>query len=75
MMRPENKEILITRTKSFFWRLGAYVVVAILNFIAENIGLFELPPLIVMLVALVCGEVTKYLNMNLPKLKRRKEEA
>lgn len=50
------------RLKSFAWRLGAYLVVAGLTWIADNLGLLELPPYIATIIALVLGEVTKYLN-------------
>jgi len=57
-----NKEQLIPRLKSFAWRLGSYVVVSAIAFLGENIGLFTTNPQIIVLVALVSGEVTKYFN-------------
>jgi len=67
MISEENKTILIHRSKSFVWRLGAYIAVAILGFIVDNIGLLDISPFAITLVALVIGEITKYLNSNLPK--------
>jgi len=52
----------INRLKSFAWRLGAYLGVAGLAWIADNIGLLELPPYIATIIALVIGEITKALN-------------
>lgn len=71
-MTEKNKTILVKRTKSFLWRLGGVSAVAILNFIADQIGLFDLPILVVGIIGLVIGEVTKYLNVNLPKLRAEK---
>jgi hypothetical protein len=50
------------RIKSFLWRLGAYIVVAALAFIVKNISELELPDVVVMLVTLLSGEATKWLN-------------
>jgi len=55
------------RIKSFAWRGGAIAVVALLGFIAENIGDFNLPVYVITIVGLVCGEITKYLNMDIYK--------
>ena len=68
-MTSENKIILKKRFKSFIWRLGAYIIVAFLAFIVDNIGLFGLPAAVVAIIALVIGEITKYLNVDLTKLK------
>lgn len=57
-----NKEILIKRLKSFTWRLGGIVLAALLGFVAENIGLFGLSPEVTVVLGLVIGELTKYLN-------------
>lgn len=66
-MTQENKTILIKRFKSFVWRLGGMVAVAVLNFVGGQLGLFNMPPEVVGVVALVIGEITKYINTNLPK--------
>lgn len=50
------------RLMSFVWRLGSYLVVASIAWIGDNIGLMELPELMVVIVALTSGEITKYLN-------------
>ena len=55
-------EQLKKRILSFAWRLCSYMGVAGLAFIAENIGVFELPEYITVIVALICGEITKQLN-------------
>jgi len=68
-MTKENKEILIKRFKSLLWRLGAIIAIEGVGFIANNLGLFDLPPAMVVFIGLMLAEVTKYLNVNLPELK------
>lgn len=52
----------VKRLKSFLWRFAAYMVVAALAWISENIGMLELSPFWTTVVALVLGEITKALN-------------
>jgi len=63
-MTSENKAIFIKRFKSFVWRLGGIIAIAVLDLIAETIGLFDLTPGVVVVVGLIVGEITKYLNTN-----------
>lgn len=56
-----NKE-LRNRLQSFAWRLGGMLAVAGLNFIAENIGLFGLSGTTQVVLGLIVGELTKWLN-------------
>lgn len=60
-MKKLNPE-LVNRLKSFAWRLGGMLVVAGLNFVIENAGLIGLSPIVVVLLGLAVGEVTKFLN-------------
>lgn len=55
---------LKSRLKSFAWRGGCYAVVALLDFAGKNLGDFQLPPVVVTLIALVLGETTKWINNN-----------
>jgi len=50
------------RLLSFLWRLGAYIVVAVLAFVVENLTDLGVSPSIVAVIALIAGEITKYLN-------------
>ena len=52
----------LKRLQSFGWRLGSYLLVAGLAWISNNIGLLELPAYATAIIALVCGEITKFLN-------------
>ena len=61
-MTEETKKVLVNRLKSFAWRLGSYIFVALLAFISDNLGLFNLNPATQTIVALILGEVTKALN-------------
>jgi len=53
---------LIKRLKSLLWRAGAVAVVAVINFIAENLGAMGLSPEMVTIIGLVLGEITKFIN-------------
>ena len=55
-------EELKKRLLSFAWRLGAYIVVSALSFIVQNLGDFSLSPAVNTFIALVVGELTKWLN-------------
>lgn len=63
-MNQENKTILTKRFKSLIWRILGMAIVMLLNFAADSIGLFDLAPGVVVLVGLIVGEITKYLNTN-----------
>ena len=49
-------------TKSLLWRFGAVLTVAALDFVAANLGLFNLPIEAVGIVGLILGELTKQLR-------------
>jgi len=72
-MTKENKEVLVKRLKSFLWRLGAYVAVAVIGFLINNLELVNLPPTVVAVVALILGEITKYIKVNLPELRSKEQ--
>ena len=59
---PELKAQLISRIKSFAWRLGAYVVVGVCAIILDFFTLSGLDPIIVTIVSLIVGEITKFVN-------------
>jgi len=59
-----QKAELIKRAKSFGWRTAVMVLIALLNWLMENIGLFGLPVWAVGLIGLLAGEGTKWLNNN-----------
>lgn len=64
-LSEENKIKLIKRFKSFAWRFGMGLVVGLLAFALDNIGLLELGALEVIVtgaIAYALSEVTKYLN-------------
>lgn len=71
-MNQEVLNKLKSRAKSFLWRLAGYAFVAALNFLMENIGLFNLSAEMVMVSALLVGEATKFVNVNLKELQNNK---
>lgn len=62
IMTKELKQQLLKRIYSFLWRAGAYIAVAGLSAIVDILGLYKVDPTIIALVALVVGEITKYIN-------------
>lgn len=59
-----NKKFL-TRTKSFLWRLGMMIVVALANYVSANLTGYHLSPELTLVVGLIAGEVSKYFNNEL----------
>lgn len=60
-------EQLAKRIKSFLWRLSAVIAVMGVEFLADNIGLFGLSLEVQVVLGLILGEITKYLNTSQPK--------
>ena len=61
-MNQETKIELIKRLKSFLWRLGGISAIALIGFISENLGMFDLPVWMVGIIGLILGEATKWIN-------------
>jgi hypothetical protein len=55
-------EQLKKRLLSLVWRTLAMCAVVILATVVDNIGSFNLPSWVVVMVGLVAGELTKWLN-------------
>lgn len=53
------------RLESFLWRTTMMVLAVFVSFAMENLGLLNLDPVIVTVLGLVLGEVSKFLNTNL----------
>ena len=66
-MTKENKDIIVHRLKSLAWRAGMMAAVAGVDFVATNMQLFDLPPVAITLIGLAAGEISKYLNSNMPR--------
>jgi len=61
-MTQELKEQLIKRLKSFAWRVGCYITVAGIALIVDNLTLFNISPELTTVIALIAGEITKFVN-------------
>lgn len=61
-MNQETRTQLLHRLKSFGWRLGAVVLVAVLNFTVENLTELGFSGNQLVVAGLILGEVTKYFN-------------
>ena len=57
-----EKTQLRKRIESFVWRFSMAVAVFSVEWIAANAGLLDLPPAVTGTLALMAGEVSKYLN-------------
>lgn len=55
-------EQLKKRLLSFAWRLGAVVLVAVLNEISKNLTTLGFSGQSVVFISLILGELTKYFN-------------
>jgi len=73
-MSEELKTILISRFKSFLWRLLGYAIALFFAFILDLCKVIELSPAVITIITLAIGEITKYLNVNLPDLKKLEDK-
>lgn len=74
MLSEQNKQELIKRAKSLAWKLGAMIVVALLNFLADNLNLFNLPGEAVVVAGLILSEISKIVsNRHLGRIGRKTE--
>lgn len=64
-MTPENKQLLINRFKSLLWRSGMMLAALAVGFVSDNLALFHLSPGVIVVVGLVAGEITKFINQKL----------
>lgn len=55
-------ETLNKRLKSFLWRTGMMVLAATAAFMLDNLGLLGLSPQVTVLLGLMLGEISKWLN-------------
>jgi hypothetical protein len=53
---------LTKRIKSFAWRFMMAVIAFGITWLADNIGLMEFSPQVTVVLGLILGEISKYLN-------------
>lgn len=61
-MTEENKAIFVARLKSFGWRLGCFLVVQAIGYVANSLTNLNLSQPVLDVIAYGLGEVTKYVN-------------
>ncbi len=61
-MTLEKKEQLIKRLKAFAWHTGAMLGVVTIDFVIANLGLFDLPNEVTVVLGLVLAQISKYLS-------------
>lgn len=52
----------IKRLKSLLWRLAMMVLAVVVDFLAQNLAGFNLSPSVTVVLGLLLGELSKYLN-------------
>lgn len=57
------------RLKSFAWRLGMMVLAFTANYISTNLAGLELSPTVTVIAGLILGEISKFLNVEISKIK------
>lgn len=62
IISPENKVELIKRLKSFMWRFATMAVAITVSFFADNLDLFHISGEVSVVIGLILGEITKYMN-------------
>jgi hypothetical protein len=72
-MTPAQRQVLEARVKSFLWRLAAVMILAALNWLTEEITRWGLSEQWVVVLGLLLGELTKYLNSNVPWLRSQQQ--
>lgn len=68
-MTPEARQVWLARIKSFLWRGSAFLAVAFLGWLAQEIQGWNIGTEWQAITALLIGELTKYINVNRPWLK------
>lgn len=58
----QEKSQLRKRVESFLWRLAMATLVFATAFVAENVSALELSPAVTGILALMAGELSKYIN-------------
>ena len=61
-MTNEHKQELIKRLKALAWHTGMMVLAVVVNWTAANLKLFDLPMQLTVILGLILGQISKYLN-------------
>ena len=67
-MTLAERQVLEARIKSFCWRLGAVMAIAGLNWVSQQALTWHLSNEWVVIIGLLAGEITKFINSNVPWL-------
>ena len=58
----KHKEVILKRLKSYLWRLAVLAGTEVVNYVVLFLADVEAPQVVVAVVGLALGEVTKHLN-------------
>jgi hypothetical protein len=64
-MTSENQSQLVKRFKSLLWRAAMMGLALLVEFALNNLGLLDLSPQLTVVIGLVLGEVSKWINTGL----------
>ena len=64
-----TREEFVKKIKSFLWRTGMMALSAVVIYLIENLGDFNLPQWTIIPLGLVLGEISKIINNNIATLK------
>lgn len=58
-----------TRLKSFAWRLSMMAIIIVADYVIQNLTGFGLPAVATIVIGLIAGEISKFLNAELSRIK------
>lgn len=67
MLNKLKALLLSNRFKSFYWRTGMMAVAGFVDLVLENLSVLELSEIVVVIVGLVLGEISKQIHNQLKK--------
>lgn len=68
-MTDAMREVIIKRIQGYLWKLGGLAVVGLFALVLDIFNILQFSPSLVGIVGLAFSELTKFLYVNLPKLK------
>lgn len=61
-MTKKQKETLTKRLKGLGWSVGMMLTALVVDFLIKNLGLFNMPTEVTVVLGLVLAQISKYLN-------------
>lgn len=61
-LSQENKTLLVNSGKTLLWQMGAFGVVGALSFLSANLGMFDVPADLRVVLSLLLACITKMIS-------------